>query len=331
VIHIDLVGAPQGRAWVDGSGEVAVDTLLGTDPNSDNGWGATGYVSADLTADGLVYYDSPPALIGSVLTKVLAAATVVVKLKQITETFQTHWPLILLASEGSEAVELDLAADQAVVRSFSNYSGAHSIAITSIVNAGIGAVNCAAMTVNTVAGTRFDIAVNGSAAIAGDLTGEGWPPAQAMAVVVVDPGIGQNMALQSITIYDPLSDTSGLSALSETGVTNTAPTLAGEFYGSNITFGGVGGETPQISEEFTLGTSADVMTYSASDPEGNPLIISLSDDNSGIFAIAPASGNPLFSTVTINNAAAGDYFFTVRATDPGGLYVEQEFTITVTA
>jgi hypothetical protein len=30
-------------------------------------------------------------------------------------------------------------------------------------------------------------------------------------------------------------------------------------------------------------------------------------------------------------AASSPFAFTVRATDPGGLYVEQEFTITVTA
>lgn len=37
-VHIDFFGGdPQGRAWVEGTGEVAIDMLLGSDPNTE-GW-----------------------------------------------------------------------------------------------------------------------------------------------------------------------------------------------------------------------------------------------------------------------------------------------------
>ncbi len=52
-IYIDLVGGdPQGRAWVFGTGEVAVDTQLGSDPNTENGWAVSGYEAGRFSANG---------------------------------------------------------------------------------------------------------------------------------------------------------------------------------------------------------------------------------------------------------------------------------------
>jgi len=57
LIHIDLVRAfnAQDAAYVDGTGVVAVDTLLGADVNADAYWGDTSaYSSEDLGATGLI-------------------------------------------------------------------------------------------------------------------------------------------------------------------------------------------------------------------------------------------------------------------------------------
>src|SRR5580765_7464155 len=67
-IHIDLI-AP-GRAWTEADGEVAIDTLLGSDPNTEAGWYPTEYNPTNLTGDG--YGNAAginPALIGALLSK----------------------------------------------------------------------------------------------------------------------------------------------------------------------------------------------------------------------------------------------------------------------
>jgi hypothetical protein len=86
-IHIDLVGGtPQGRAWVDGTGEVAVETLLGSDPNTDNAWGTTSYDSANLTADGYVWSasgDGAIAFLGVLRAAVVGGSTSVIRTKTL--------------------------------------------------------------------------------------------------------------------------------------------------------------------------------------------------------------------------------------------------------
>ena len=72
-IHIDFLGgSPQGRAWSNGA-EVAIDTLLGNDPNTENGWGIAGYDPANLTTDG--YGGSDVAAIGFLRDAVLSGST----------------------------------------------------------------------------------------------------------------------------------------------------------------------------------------------------------------------------------------------------------------
>src|SRR6185436_2452345 len=107
VIHIDLVGgSPQGRAWNNGA-EVDVDTLLGTDPNTPNGWAQTEYDPADLTANGLVYgtsgEDLPPALIGAARTLMLDGATIRVEFYQTAQGDPS--PLALLSADGNDAIQ----------------------------------------------------------------------------------------------------------------------------------------------------------------------------------------------------------------------------------
>lgn len=149
---------------------------------------------------------------------------------------------------------------------------------------------------------------------------------------IVDP---YYQVLQSLTIYDPLPSTDGLSALSQTGVTNTAPTeidivqwvdvtagSSGEFTGSNGTYstGAVG---------WMIDHGQYLVQFKIVDPEGNPGVYSIISDATGgkiIFA------ENQFDNVSLNAIHdPGSYALVMRATDPGGLFVEQTFTLTVTA
>src|SRR5262245_6371014 len=62
LIHIDFVN---DRAWSDGA-EVAIDTLVGADPNTVDAWGETEYDPDNLNADG---YAGTVAFIGAALTQ----------------------------------------------------------------------------------------------------------------------------------------------------------------------------------------------------------------------------------------------------------------------
>jgi hypothetical protein len=203
-IHIDLIG---NRAWSDGAA-VAVDTLLGSDPNTANAWGPSLYDPAKLMADGYVTDgNDAPALIGNALIKVLDAATIVVRTKRVTTDAFGFSPVVSVSADGNDAVELDLQSNG--VAEASSYNGSLAITISDVVNVGLGSVNCAAVTVTV---DRFDLAVNGSSAVAGVLASDDRPVDNPLVAAIVDPN--KNNAIQSITIYDPLPDTTGLSELS---------------------------------------------------------------------------------------------------------------------
>ena len=82
--------------------------------------------------------------------------------------------------------------------------------IDGVANSGAGAFNRVAW---TLAGTRLDWACNGCAAATVSLVSGDLPSGNpfSAALMVINPAL----ALQSITLYDPLSDTTGLSELSE--------------------------------------------------------------------------------------------------------------------
>lgn len=203
-IHIDFLGGtPQGRAWSNGA-VVAIDTLLGSDPNTENAWGPTGYDPADLTADGLKYSTSPPALIGAALTKVLAGATVrfVVKvgLPLITSSF------VLVSSDGADAIDID---DIDIDMHAYSWNGTANADLNGILNNLNGAINATAVTVTA---TRLEAVANGyTTPIALTLSDADRPVANPLTAAIMD---AFSQILQSITIYDPLPTTAGLSALS---------------------------------------------------------------------------------------------------------------------
>jgi hypothetical protein len=64
------------RAWTEADGEVAIDTLLGSDPNTENGWDPSAYDPAQLTADGYLGQplDSPLGFIGEARTRITGDA-----------------------------------------------------------------------------------------------------------------------------------------------------------------------------------------------------------------------------------------------------------------
>lgn len=215
-IHIDLVGGDsQGRAWVGGTGEVAVDTLLGTDPASGEAWADTEYDPANLTVDG--YVCSPTAslaLIGAAETAILDAATFVFRLKQVLDVVPgalDNPEFRLVSDDGGDGVAYKLRPNFATAV-VSSDNGSLFNEIESITTTGLGAIN---VTAGTLTATRADQAVNGSAAFAGVMDETDRPSGNPFTIVIIGTGISQQYAVQSITIYDPLSDTTGLSELSE--------------------------------------------------------------------------------------------------------------------
>ena len=208
-IHIDFVGgSPQGRAWSDGA-EVAINTLLGSDPNTENAWGESRYDPALLTADGYADPDEILGFIGALRTLLLAGATLRIALK---ETNQSNVTLALVSADGNEAVSIDINAGSSdlSVQGYT-WSGPLSAAdnqIPNILNTGAGALNAVA---TTVTATRLDLAANGSDALAAVLSETDRPPGNPMVAAFID---SKGESIQSITIYDPLPTTAGLSELS---------------------------------------------------------------------------------------------------------------------
>lgn len=332
-IHIDLVGGdPQGRAWVRGVGEVAVDTLLGGDPNTENGWGATEYDPESLTDEGLT--GPAIAFIGAARSKLLTGATFTFRTKA-TDDVSGSRVLALVSANGNDAIQFSIDGNDHKGK-VSSWGGSLSVETDVVANEGDDSINVFA---GTITSARAEIALNGSDAVAGVPDATDRPTDNPFVAVLIDFN-GTAYALQSITLYDPLPDAAGLSALSETGVVNTAPYDLTYVTGWNddapfqISLSGPVAETVQIAD-----------TFEAADDEGNPLLIEMTDDGSGAFMMVDlelgypgaivTEAVPLKQSIVVQAARQIDpdetVNFTLRATDPGGLYVEQEFTITVTA
>jgi hypothetical protein len=212
VIHVDLVGgSPQGRAWTLADGEVAVDTLLGVDVNTTTSWFASGYDSEDYVVDGYCYSDLLPAFIGTLRSTVLDSCTITLRAKQLVEVTGDNPELVLADATGNNVIEFVTYGFDLTANAYS-WNGSLSSTIPAIMNTGMGAIN---MFAATITATRFDIAVNGSTAVAGVTDATDRPPGAPMVSAFFDAGSG-DWAIQSITLYDALPSTAGLSALSET-------------------------------------------------------------------------------------------------------------------
>lgn len=207
-IHIDFVG---DRAWTEAGGAVAIDTLLGGDPNTENAWDQTGYSASDLTADGFVQSTQPFAFIGLALDKFLSGATVRYALKQLAIPPPiTAIDLLLVSADGNDALDVSIAGVS--LEAFS-WGGNQDAFITDVFDIySVGAVHVVAA---TIVGMRLEATANGYATpIAFTLVDADRPAANPLVAALMNLD-NANQSIQSITIYDPLPNTTGLSALSE--------------------------------------------------------------------------------------------------------------------
>lgn len=219
VIHIDFLGGtPQGRAWTATGGEVGIETLLGTDANTIAGLSPSLYSSANLTADGYLIPDSPnddpPALIGAARNLVTGAGgfTIRVAFKQVLVGAgggEDSSPLVLMSADGNDAIEVDFVKDASQSLRGSSWGGSLSVSSPDCMNIGVGASNVAAF---TLIGSRYEQAANGSVVATGTVDSTDRPPSNPLVAAVI---YSIYAAIVSITIYDPLPDTTGLSELSE--------------------------------------------------------------------------------------------------------------------
>lgn len=203
LITIDLV---TNTASVDGAGAVAVDTLLGDDPNTETAWGfPADYDDSLLGEHGLAKPgDAFPALIGAARTMLLAGATIVIRTRGPAVSSGT----LLLASEDGESLIYvsEGPGDDLSIAS----NGSLDVHVVDCVNSQSDSINCIAITITDA---RCEMAVNGSAADAQSLDATDIVPGSPLVACALDFGTTQH--LQSIEIFEPLPTTEWLSELSE--------------------------------------------------------------------------------------------------------------------
>jgi hypothetical protein len=208
-IHIDFIGGdPQGRAWLEGTGEVAIDTLLGNDPNADSGMvTTTAYNGAAITADGYrPGTGNPVALIGQALSLMLAGATARLQTEAVGGS-DLGINLIAISADGSDGVQIDYAHAGGASVIAQSFGGSLNLSAEDVCNQGDGSVNVCAW---TFVSDRLDVAISGSDALTGAMDGDDRPGTVNAILFMF-----ANCAIQSFTVYEPLPNTTGLSELSE--------------------------------------------------------------------------------------------------------------------
>lgn len=211
-IHIDFLGGtPQGRAWMAGTGEVAVNTLIGDDPNTDNHFFSGNYdpTFSNLEPPGYGGTNAPnPAFLGPLRTACLAAFTL--RVQFYMDPLGSGNPAIYLMDvAGDDAIETVLRITSDRRAYIDSYQGSLSAVVLNIVNITVGAINAVAF---TIAGSRAEIAANGSPAATGIIAGDDRPAGNPFMSVAIDH---RGQRIQSITLYDPLPSTAGLAELSQ--------------------------------------------------------------------------------------------------------------------
>jgi hypothetical protein len=209
-VHIDLVGGvPQGRAWTAGAGEVAVDTLLGSDPNTEAAWSVTNYDPSLLTADGYCFSGGDPfAIIGIALSKLLSGATTVITMKMlVSDVLFGSFPIV--TADGSDAIEIDFKCAEGEYNTVDGFiwSTNSDPEIIGALNGDVASLNRIA---STITSSRLEWAVNGSSAASNSDM-----PHPGNLIAALLSSSNSTYAVQSITIYDPLLSTIGLSELSD--------------------------------------------------------------------------------------------------------------------
>jgi len=153
-----------------------------------------------------------PAFIGSLRTQLFSGCTIRMTWAGVNESGSGD--LLLIGNEsGSNALEYYYTkTDPGRWFKAESWAGDYGpVEVTGIINKGsVAAINCAAL---TIVSTRSEFAVNGSSAQAGTLV----PETHWNDLVAAQISLGSDDLLQSVTLYDPLPDTTGLSELSEIG------------------------------------------------------------------------------------------------------------------
>ena len=206
-IYIDMLN---DRAWTAADGIVTIDTLLGADANTSEGWDTSVYDPAHLGVHG---YGSVTdyltmAFIGTLRTKMFTGCTLRLALEN--ESGVTNGNFALLAADGNAAVEFDFDTIGGHVDG-SSWSGTFSQSITSSLSNTTGDVNVIAITLTP---TRAEFAANGSGVNASVLSTDDYPVSGDSPLVAAIVSVNAQMYLQTLTVYDTFADTTGLSALS---------------------------------------------------------------------------------------------------------------------
>jgi hypothetical protein len=303
-IHIDLVGGdPQGRAWVEGTGVVAVDTLLG----ASGLFPERSYDPDNLVAD--VGYTSGGGVALAGAAGVFAGGD----FTMVVEFFNS------VTSEFTEATfSTDFGARYGVATSRTFSDDGTEATGNALHDPGDGRDGISKIAV-TLAGEVGHASVDGVQWVDFD---DATTNVITRPVSVADVTVGGNI-LRSITFYSAMSQEAArlLSVTPYDGAPNTAP------YDIDVSWFAAGDNTFTIAE---LAPGYEVGSLFCTDDEGGLIVYELVADETGFLEIVGVS---LLRVKTVGGSepSAGTYNFTVRATDPGGLYVEQEFTVTVTA
>jgi hypothetical protein len=210
-IHIDFIN---DRAWTEAGGLVAISTLLGTDPNTENVIAASVYDSELLTEYGYVQSsDAAVAFVGAAKTLLQSGSTLTISYSASTNA-GSFYPLCMGSADGvSAGIFVNQDYPNCVVVSV----GDLSLTIENIVNYEVADPVVATAAINrlacTYSGSRFEISMNGSNVAAGTLNLTDVPAESPIDNYSI---FGNGfVAIKSITIYDPLPSTAGLSELSD--------------------------------------------------------------------------------------------------------------------
>jgi hypothetical protein len=209
-IHIDFLGgSPQGRAYVDGVGVVAIETLLGNDPIVEN-YAPTEYLNSDLTVNGYLPSGGVvlfTAFLGAARSLITAGATFRYKLSNTTLLSRSTTLFAMSSADGNDALECVFGV---LGLGVSSWNGSLSVGTSGTVST-VGAMNIVALTVIDM---RFEAAINGNPEIiAAVLSGDDRPaanPLEGVSFSFREAGV----AIQSISLYDSLPTTDGLVELS---------------------------------------------------------------------------------------------------------------------
>lgn len=180
-----------------------MNILLGEDEDSLAAWDNSEYDPANLGPDGYTGSGVPCAAIG--VHKAMLQVGGTVRVQWIVSTATEAYPFTVTRDDGS--YYLNLRADS--VSGELQIEGGQSLDVTYEAEVNNSGLNVIAITTTP---TRFEFAVNGLPAHAPDVSAElpvgGW-------LIFLFQAFSAGSSMQSVTIYDPLPDTTGLSELSD--------------------------------------------------------------------------------------------------------------------